>query len=36
MEFQIVLAVIALNAAVLGIVFFAAYLFNKSARRTGP
>jgi hypothetical protein len=32
MEFQIVLAVIALNALVLGIVFLAAYWFNKKAR----
>lgn len=33
MEFQIVLVVIALNASVLGVVFLAAYWFNKKARR---
>jgi hypothetical protein len=36
MEFQIVLAVIALNALVLGIVILAAYWFNKKARRSVP
>jgi len=31
MEFQIILMVIALNAVVLGGVFFAAYCLNKTA-----
>ena len=35
MEFQIVLAVIALNAFVLGVVFLAVWWFNKTARRSG-
>ena len=35
MEFQIVLAVIALNACVLGAVFAAIWWFNKTARRSG-
>jgi len=35
MEFQIVLAVVALNAFVLGLVFLAAYWFNRAARRSG-
>jgi hypothetical protein len=35
MEFQIVLAVIALSAGVLGIVFLAAYLLNRAARPAG-
>jgi len=34
-EFQIAMAVVAINVCVLGIVFFAAYLFNKSARQHG-
>jgi hypothetical protein len=33
--FQTVLAVIALNAFVLGIAFFAVYEFNKAARPSG-
>jgi len=32
MELQIVLAVIVLNSCVLGIVFLAAYWFNRQAR----
>jgi hypothetical protein len=34
-EFQIALVAIAVNACVLGIVFFAAYRFNKSVRQSG-
>jgi fructose-specific phosphotransferase system component IIB len=34
-EYQIVLMVLAVNACVLGIVFFAAYRLNKAARRSG-
>jgi hypothetical protein len=33
--FQTVLAVIALNACVLGIAFFAVYEFNKAVRPSG-
>jgi len=35
MEFQIVLAVIALNVCVLGAVFVAIWWLNKTARRSG-
>jgi hypothetical protein len=34
-EFQIVLVVLAINAGVLGIAFFAAYLFNKAVSPSG-
>jgi hypothetical protein len=34
-EFQIVLAVIAVNACVLGIAFVAAYSFNKAVSQSG-
>jgi hypothetical protein len=34
-EFEIVLMVLAVNAGVLGIVFFAAYLINRAARPSG-
>lgn len=34
-EFQIVLAVVAVNACVLGIVLFAAYRMNKSVKQSG-
>jgi hypothetical protein len=34
-EFQLLLAVLALNAAVLGIVLVAAYGLNKSVRSSG-
>ena len=35
MEFQIVLAVITFNACILGVVVWAAHLFNNAARRSG-
>jgi hypothetical protein len=34
-EFQIALVVVAVNAGVLGIVFFAAYRINKSVKQLG-
>jgi hypothetical protein len=34
-EFQIVLVVIAVNACVLGVAFFAAYRFNKAVSQSG-
>jgi hypothetical protein len=34
-ELQIALVVVAVNACVLGIAFFAAYRFNKSVRQSG-
>jgi hypothetical protein len=33
--FQVILAVIALNACVLGIAFFAVYEFNKAVNQSG-
>jgi hypothetical protein len=34
-EFQVVLAVVVLNAGVLGLAFFALYLLNKSVSKSG-
>jgi hypothetical protein len=34
-ELEIVLMVLAVNAGILGIVFFAAYLINRAARPSG-
>jgi hypothetical protein len=34
-ELQIVLMVLAVNAVILGIVFFAAYVMNRAARPSG-
>jgi len=34
-ELEIVLMVLAINAGILGIVFFAAYLINRAAKPSG-